>query len=279
MASIHAGPSAALAVGAVARRAPTRPGELLAASHGVVGPGLTGRRRRRRRTPPAPPSRSGRPRPSAAQPRPSANHGPEVWQRNARLPPSACGVTMLREPDRRDGSPLRPPRRSERRRRRVDAVGRASPRRRTPPTSPARSAATAGASVAGRPRQLGQPARPEAHGAGRRGRCRRPGARPTRVATGDVSTAASAHGSTPGAGRAVSAGTPGSQAPAASTTASTTRVWLATSTFGTSRSSAQRRIARAEPVEVDGRAVEPAPGERHRPLAPRRTSPGRSARS
>ena len=56
--------------------------------------------------------------------------------------------------------------------------------------------------------------------------------------TGGASRTASACQSRSGAAVSVMTGTDGSQAPASSTTASTTRPWVATSTFGTSRARA-----------------------------------------
>src|SRR5688572_27921584 len=61
-------------------------------------------------------------------------------------------------------------------------------------------------------------------------------------ATGEVSTAAISHTDAPARGRQVVTGTPGSHDPSGSATASTTSVWLATSTFGTSMRSAHARI-------------------------------------
>ena len=88
------------------------------------------------------------------------------------------------------------------------------------------------------------------------------------VATGDVSTAASSHTLVSDVGTSELTGTPGNQAPHGSATASTMRVWLATSTLGTSLRRAQARIARVEPSEVDAGRRELPLGEADRAFAP-----------
>ena len=82
------------------------------------------------------------------------------------------------------------------------------------------------------------------------------------------------HGSTPGRGTTVTTGTAGSHAPSGSATASITRVWLATSTLGTSSRSAQRRIGADSAVELDAWAAAGIDRRAGRAAHPSSSAPG-----
>ena len=277
---VHAGPEAALAVGAVAGRTATRPRQLAGRARPprpvrVASGSAAGRAGESSPHATSAPSRSGTP--SASPRRPDR---PRLIGRQSgsgtRASPVTAAVTMLREPEPPRRQSARPTTRPARRRRR-----RRTQRHRPPhaTTSPARSASTAGPSVAGRPRQLGRASAARGAPSGRPGPV--PAARCHAHADGDRRRQHRGHRPRVGAGQRAGRERRDAREPGAGVVddgLDDPRL-VGDEHLRHEQVGGPAPHRRREPPELDGRTLEAAAAERDRPARPSATVPGRSGRS